>query len=406
MDKIYIAGGGASGMVAAIQAKTKDNEVILLEKNDRVGKKILATGNGKCNLGNENLSTDCYYSKNRSFVEQVLKRYDTESTVSFFASLGLKVRSRNGYLYPYSEQASAVLDVLRMELERRRIRVETGVQITECVPSGKKRRYLLKASDGRSYEADRVILACGGAASLKEGGMDGYIILQKLGLKTYPFVPGLVQLRTDDQERKAMSGVRCQASLRLFVDETLQGREQGELQLTDYGISGIPVFQLSRIAAYALRECKSVTMQIDFAQEYSYDEIMTYLLEQQKVRKEQNVDELLTGFLNKKLNLVFLKKCRITGNRTMESLQKKEIGLLAGLYKNYEVHITDTNPFLNAQVCAGGLSIEEVDGQMQVKKYPGLFVTGELLDVDGICGGYNLHWAFATGTIAGKAIRG
>ena len=405
MDKIWIVGGGASGMVAAIQAKTKDNEVILLEKNDRIGKKILATGNGKCNLGNENLSADCYYSRNHSFVEQVLKRYDTESTILFFDSLGLKVCSKSGYLYPYAEQASTVLDVLRMELERRGIRVEPGVQITECIPF-KKRGYLLKASDGRSYEADRVILACGGPASLKEGGKEGYIMLQKLGLKTYPLVPGLVQLRTDEKNQKAMSGVRCKASLRLFVDGTQQGSEQGELQLTDYGISGIPVFQLSRVAAYALKDRKRVTVQIDFAPEYSYNEIVTYLLEQQKLRTEQNVDELLTGFLNKKLNLALLKKCRIAGNRSTGSLQKKEIKQLAGLYKNYEVHITDTNPFLNAQVCAGGLAIEEVDGQMQVKKYPGLFVTGELLDVDGICGGYNLHWAFATGTIAGKAIRG
>ncbi len=406
MDKIYIVGGGASGMVAAIQARTKDNEVILLEKNDQVGKKILATGNGKCNLGNENLSVDCYYSRNRSFVERVLKRYDTESTVSFFATLGLKVRSRNGYLYPYAEQASAVLDVLRMELERRKIQVKTGVQITDCIPLKKKRGYLLKTSDGRSYEADRVILACGGPASLKEGGKDGYIILQRLGLKTDPLVPGLVQLRTDGKEQKAMSGVRCKASLRLFVDGAPQGMEQGELQLTDYGISGIPVFQLSRVAAYALKERKPVTMQIDFVPEYSYDEIVTYLLEQQKLRKGQTADELLTGFLNRKVNQAFLKKCKIAGNRSIESLQKKEIKQLAGLYKNFEVHITDTNPFLNAQVCAGGVAIEEVDEQMQVKKYPGLFVTGELLNVDGICGGYNLHWAFATGTIAGKAIRG
>ena len=406
MDKIYIVGGGASGMLAAIQARTKDNEVILLEKNDRVGKKILATGNGKCNLGNEKLSVDCYYSKDRSFVEQILKRYDTESTISFFDSLGLKIRSKNGYLYPYAEQASAVLDVLRMELERQKVQVKTGVQITDCTPLKKKRRYLLETLDGRSYEADGVILACGGPASLKEGGKEGYVMLQKLGLKTYPLVPGLVQLRTDEKEQKAMSGVRCQASLRLFVDGTLEGQEQGELQLTDYGISGIPVFQLSRMAAYSLKEHKHVTMQIDFAPEYAYNEIMTYLLKQQKLRKEQNVDELLTGFLNKKLNLVLLKKCKIAGSRESGSLQKKEIKQLAGLYKNYEVHITDTNPFLNAQVCAGGLSIEEVDEQMQVKKYPGLFVTGELLDVDGICGGYNLHWAFATGTIAGKAIRG
>ena len=147
-------------------------------------------------------------------------------------------------------------------------------------------------------------------------------------------------------------------------------------------------------------------VQIDFTPEYSYDEIVTYLLEQQNLRKDQTVDELLTGFLNKKINLVFLKKCQIAGNRTIESLKKKEIKQLAGLYKNYEVHITGTNPFLNAQVCAGGLDVDEVDEQMQVKKYPGLFVTGELLDVDGICGGYNLHWAFATGAIAGKAIRG
>ena len=406
MNRIYIVGGGASGMVAAIHAKTKDNEVVLLEKNDRIGKKILATGNGKCNLGNEQLNTSCYYCQKDSFVEQVLGQYDTKATISFFHSLGLTIRSKNGYLYPYAEQASTVLDVLRMELNRRKVRILCDVQIIDCIPEKNGKGFLLTASDGRKFQADRVILACGGPASLKTGGMDGFRILKQLGLSVSPLVPGLVQLKTDDQNKKIMSGVRCQAAITLVINGQLSGKEQGELQLTDYGISGIPVFQLSRMASYALKDGKSVTMHMDFAPEYSEKELADYFYHLQKVRKNCRAEDFLTGFLNKKINQVFLKKCNISGDRVISALSKGEIMQLVSLSKCYQMNITDTNPFLNAQVCAGGLALDEIDVNMQSRKYPGLYVTGELLDVDGICGGYNLHWAFATGTIAGKAVRG
>lgn len=404
MKRIRIIGGGASGMMAAIHAKTKENDVVILEKNDRIGKKILVTGNGKCNLGNEHLDAGCYYSRNRDFVESVLKQYDTEATVSFFESIGLKIRSKNGYLYPYSEQASTVLDVLRMELERRGVKIECGVQITECVPS--KRGYLLKDQNGKKYEADQVVLACGGPASLKDGGMDGYLMMKNLGLNAYPLVPGLVQLRTAGNDQKGMAGVRCQACIRLFVDREEKAEERGELQLTDYGISGIPVFQLSRIAAYALKDQRQVSVHIDFAPDTSLREIEDFLFKQQKLRGERTTEDLLTGLLNKKLNAVLLRKCQIRGNRPNQSLTREEIRQLAGLLKDYEMMITAVNPFFNAQVCAGGLALEELDEHMQIRRFPGLYMTGELLDADGICGGYNLHWAFATGTIAGKAIRG
>lgn len=391
-------------MMAAIHAKTKENEVVILEKNDRIGKKILVTGNGRCNLGNEHLDVSCYYSRNRDFVEGVLKQYDTEVTVSFFESIGLKIRSKNGYLYPYSEQASTVLDVLRMELERRGVKTECGVQITGCVPL--KRGFLLKDQNGKKYEADQVVLACGGPASLKDGGMDGYHMMKSLGLNAYPLVPGLVQLRTAGNDQKGIAGVRCQAHIHLFVDGEKEAFEKGELQLTDYGISGIPVFQLSRIAAYALRDHRQVSVHIDFVPDTSLKEVEDFLLKQQKLRGERTTEDLLTGLLNKKLNVVLLRKCQIRTNRLNQSLTRAEIRQLAGLLKDYEMMITAVNPFFNAQVCAGGLALEELDEHMQIRRFPGLYMTGELLDADGICGGYNLHWAFATGTIAGKAIRG
>lgn len=405
MKKIIVVGGGASGMMAAIHAAGPQTQVLLLEKNDRVGKKLLMTGNGKCNLGNRKLSTACYYSTRPEFVEEVLKRYDTKSTIAFFESAGLKIRERNGGLYPYSEQASAVLDVLRMELERRGVAVQCDTRICKC-RKDEKGGYQLEAQDGTHYYGDAVIMACGGPAALKKDGKDGYIMARKLGLPVSELVPGLVQLRTAEPLQKAMAGVRCQAVVSLLVNGRCEAREQGELQLTDYGVSGIPVFQLSRIAAFALAKQQEVKVRIDFVPEYTQEELFVYLCRQRKLRLAQTAENLQTGILNKKLNLVFLNKCGIKGSVPNKEIREESLRKLVVLYKAYEMKVTAVNPFEQAQVCAGGIDLSVFNEHMEVKGKPGLYFTGELLDADGICGGYNLHWAFATGTIAGKAARG
>lgn len=404
MKKIIVIGGGASGMVAAIHAKESDNEVLLLEKNDRIGKKILATGNGKCNLGNRNLKRECYYTGDPEFVDRVLKQYDTSGTISFFESIGLKIRDKNGYLYPYSEQAAAVLDVLRMELARRQVKIKCDTRIIRCRKELRK-GYRLEAQDGTVYYADAVILACGTPASLKKEGRDGYMMAKELGLPVTDLVPGLVQLRTKDPMQKAMAGVRCQMRLQLWIDDALSATEQGELQLTEYGISGIPVFQISRIAAYALKKHQKVSVHIDFAPDYTQEELLGYLYRQRKMRREQTAEELQTGLLHKKLNQVFLKQCGIKASMKNAEINDRMLKKLAVLYKCYEMEIAEVNPLEQAQVCAGGIPLYVLNEHMEVIRHKGFFITGELLDVDGICGGYNLHWAFATGTIAGKAAK-
>lgn len=406
VKRIIVIGGGASGMVAAIHAKEKINEVLILEKNERIGKKILATGNGKCNLGNQRLQEECYYCKNPERLRMVLQQYGTEESIEFFQKIGVLVREKNGYLYPYSEQASTVLDALRMEMERQGIKVQCETQIVSVEFQKKKNQYVLHDAQGQRYETDVVIVACGGPASLKNGGMDGFHIAKQLGLPVSGLVPGLVQLKTNEAMQKSIAGVRCQARAILFIGNEPVRTEQGEVQFTDYGISGIPVFQLSRLAAYGLQEKKKVVVQMDFFPDYTEAELNEKLEHQIEIRKNSTLEELQTGLLHKKLNVFFLHKCNLRPGDSAGKLNQAKRKELAHCYKKCEFEITGTNSFQNAQVCAGGVLLEKLTENFEVREHPGVFFVGELLDVDGICGGYNLHWAFATGTIAGKCAKG
>lgn len=406
VKRIIVIGGGASGMVAAIHAKEEKNQVLILEKNDRIGKKILATGNGKCNLGNLFLEESCYYCEDKERLRNILEKYGTEDSVAFFEALGLMVREKNGYLYPYCEQAAAVLDVLRMELARRGVDIQCGVQIVSCIYQKEKNIFRLQDLNGNTYTGDRVIVACGGPASLKNSGMDGYRIAKSFGIKMRELVPGLVQLRTGEKQQKEIAGVRCQAALTLCLDGKEVRKERGELQFTEYGISGIPVFQMSRIAAYGIRDCKRVMVKIDFMPEYTEREVETRIRQVWRLRQQNHYEDFQTGLLHKKLNLFFLHKCGWKPGETLGNVCEHSIQKLLHYYKGYEVPIVGTNPFFNAQICAGGIALEELNENFEAKKQEGLYFTGELIDVDGICGGYNLHWAFATGTIAGCAAKG
>lgn len=406
VKRIIVIGGGASGMVAAIHAIEEKNQVLILEKNDRIGKKILATGNGKCNLGNLFLKESCYYCEDKERLRSILEQYGTEDSVAFFEALGLMIREKNGYLYPYCEQASAVLDVLRMELARRGVTIQCGVQIVSCDYQKEKSSFRLRDRNGNIYTGDRVIVACGGPASLKNGGMDGYQIAKSFDIKTRELVPGLVQLRTGEKLQKEIAGVRCQAAISLCLDGKAVRKERGELQFTEYGISGIPVFQMSRVAAYGIQEHKRVTVKIDFMPEYTEQEVETRIWQMWQLRQQNRYEDFQTGLLHKKLNLFFLHKCGWKPGETLGNANEHGVQKLLHYYKAYEVPIVGTNPFFNAQICAGGIALEELNESFEAKKQAGLYFTGELIDVDGICGGYNLHWAFATGTIAGRAAKG
>lgn len=403
--KVAVIGAGASGMMAAITASEFGAEVTLYEKNDRVGKKILATGNGRCNFSNLALSVEQYYCDDKDKLDKLFQTFSALDAVSFFEKCGMMTKSKNGYLYPYSEQASAILDILRMELVEKEVKLCSETEITDIIYSREKMAFQLKEPDGKKRCYDKVILACGSPASLKKGaGRTGYKLAESLGHRIRPIMPGLVQLISDAPFCKSLAGVRCQAGIRLLIDGEEHASEQGEVQFTDYGVSGIPIFQVSRLAGYALREGREVTILLDFFPEQGDRQAFEEFVRKRFINNQnRTLEEFLTGTLNRKINMVLIKQCGCKTNMTAAEAGYGKISEMIQKSRAFEIHINEINSVENAQICAGGVAFEELDAKLQSKLVPGLYVTGELVDVDGKCGGYNLQWAWTSGYVAGKS---
>ncbi|MBR5597033.1 MAG: aminoacetone oxidase family FAD-binding enzyme [Lachnospiraceae bacterium] len=401
--KIAIIGGGASGMMAAIAAARNGAEVTIIERKDRIGKKILATGNGKCNFTNKIINNNDYHSQNNNAYSDYISQFDEKRCILFFQELGMLVKEKNGYCYPRSEQASTILDLLRLELKKYNVTV-----FTEDYPNSiekKKKEFQIILNSGKKLYFDRVILSCGSYAGEKKIlDPSGYTYAKKFGHKIVPIVPALVQLRVENNDMKSIAGVRCDANISLFVDRKHVVDEKGELQLTDYGISGIPIFQLSRHAAYGIYHKKKVVAYIDFLPEYDMKSWISFA-ENKYISMPANitVEEFLQGFLNKKLNLYFLKNAGIKPDTKLSNISFSKLEKMLHNMKSCEFIIRSTNPFENAQICAGGISMDEVTHNLESKIINGLYFSGEILDVDGRCGGYNLQWAWSSGYIAGNA---
>lgn len=401
--QVIIIGAGASGMTAAIFAARQGARVILLEHMERVGKKILSTGNGKCNLSNRIMEESCFRSGKADFPLEVISRFSVEKTLSFFQDLGIVVRDKNGYLYPYSGQASSVLDVLRAELDRRRVRLvtECRVEMIRYQEIGGK-RFHLSTSKG-SFTSDCLILATGSKAAPKTGSDgSGYKLAEQMGHHIIKPLPALVQLRCREKFYKQISGVRMDGDVSLWCGGRELARDQGEIQLTDYGISGIPVFQVSRFASRALDSGQKVTAILDFYPEETSKETRKRMEERKLSCSEKAVEEFFTGWFHKKMAALFIKLAGLEPVKQVRLLTEEELDILTKIIKEFHTEITAANPFENAQICCGGADVREVDPEtMESKKKKGLYLIGELLDVDGICGGYNLQWAWSTGAIAG-----
>ncbi len=397
--RIAVAGGGPAGMTAAIRAAENGAFVTIYEGNGRVGNKILSTGNGRCNFSNERMGVQYYHGSGRALTEPVLERFGTGWTVAFLERLGMRVKARDGYLYPATDQASTVLDLLRYELDRQQVMLHTEKRITEVrFRDGK----FVLAPDGTSYDA--VILACGGCAAPKTGSDgNGFLLAEKLGHRIVPPVPALCALRCREKYYKQVAGVRCDAEVTLLVEGRETASERGELQLTDYGLSGIPVFQISRHASIALRERKHVTARVSFLPDLDEEACGAFFQKRLAARRKDEMSVFLTGIVNKKINSLLLKLAGIRETERAEAVDPVSFERLWRLYCGFETEIADTNGFDRAQVCAGGVDCSEVTESLMSKKQPGLYFAGEILDVDGICGGYNLQWAFASGAAAGEA---
>ena len=398
--RVGIIGAGASGMMAAVAAAEHGAKVTLLEHSDRIGKKILVTGNGKCNLTNLNVSKDDYRGNHPCFVVPILEEFGIQDTLTFFEKKGLFWKEREGYVYPISGQASTVLDLLRYTLEQCRVNVVTDCKIKNIQ---KKQDFLVQTENG-NYSFDRLILATGGKAAPKTGSDgSGLLLAKKLGHTVIRPFPALVQLRCQETYFKSISGIRTDVVLTLSLDGRIHCVEEGELQITDYGISGIPTFQLSRYAAEGLAKKQNVAVGIDLFPQFSEDRLLALLLE----RKMQcpgttDLERFMTGMLNKKLNFFVLKQCGLLPSDTISSLREQDIQKITLFLKNWNVTITETNSMDQAQISAGGVDTLELKPFLESKIVEGLYFAGEILDIDGRCGGYNLQWAWSSGYVAGR----
>ena len=390
-------------MMAALTAAKEGAQVTILEGGERVGKKILATGNGKCNLGNLQLSSEDYYGSSGEWITECLDKFGTKDSLQFWKELGMQIKDKNGYLYPLSEQASTVLDVLRIQLKICKVEVITECKVTQIHPGVPTAGFEVVAS-GEKYFFDRLIMACGGKAAPKTGSDgSGYRLAEKLGHHIIPVVPALVQLTCRENYWKAISGVRVDGEVKVYSRGKCIASERGEIQLTDYGISGIPVFQLSRKVNYLLREQQEVKVILDLLPDYDVVFYEKLQLEREKLKKGRTVEEFFTGLLHKKLLTLFVKMAGLKQAEPAEYAGKQAIEEVYARCKEWEIYVNGSKSFDSAQVCAGGVDTSQVCTDMQSKLIPNLYFAGEILDVDGRCGGYNLHWAWCSGYLAGKS---
>ena len=401
---LIVVGGGASGLMAAITAARKNVRVLILDHHTAPAKKLLATGNGKCNFTNIMQGSSCYRCDDPAFVLQTLEQFDAARTIAFFEELGVLARQRQGYYYPRSNQASAIRNALLAEAERLKIQIinEIGIRLIQREADG----FLLNTKDG-DYVSKACILAAGGKASPKTGSDgSGYLYAQKLGHSIVSPLPALVPLVAEASWLKETAGVRCDASVTLFVDQKPVASDSGEIQMTDYGISGIPVFQVSRYASAALAQKKRVEAKLDFLPEREKDALISFLAQRLAVSgMQQNWESLLSGFVNQKISAMICSRLKLPESPVVLQPAKtvqRQMQQISNMLKGTCLTITKTKSFEQAQVTCGGISIREIHaGTMESKRVPGLYFAGEIIDVDGICGGYNLQWAWASGFAAG-----
>lgn len=402
-----IVGGGASGMMAAVTAAGRGKRVLLIERLDRVGKKLLATGNGKCNYTNARMDACCFHGDS-AFVSHILEQFSHEDCVSFFREIGIYPKQKNGYFYPNSGQALSVVLALEREMARLGVRVAEGAPLVSVRKT--ERGFCCETAEG-SYRGRSVIFATGLTAAPKLGSDGSAIpVIRGLGHRFAPVLPALCGFYCEGLAFGKLSGVRCDALLTLTVGGCQAlARERGELQLTDYGLSGIPVFQLSAQAARALYDKRAVQIHIDFLPEISSGELCAELARRRERAAAAGGDTcgaLLCSLLHQKLIPVLLKKAGLREADRTDLLTEGGLLRLSSVLKDTAVSLVRSREMEYAQVCSGGIRTEEVDSRtLESLVCPGIYFAGELLDVDGICGGYNLQWAWSTGYVAGSHVK-
>ncbi len=384
--QVIVVGGGAAGLIAAVMAAENGAAVTILEQNENPGRKICVTGNGRCNLTNKDMRPEIFRGKQPEFAARILQQFTLEDTLSFFENLGVAFTDRKGWLYPRSNQAKCIPELLLLKARSLKVKIKTREKVEDV--SYENGRWKVQTS-GWTYEGDKVILANGSRSSQVPGSDgSGYEIAGKLGHRIVKPLPALTGLKCKGNTFSAWAGVRTDAKVALLIDGEKFAEESGEVQLTDYGVSGIPVFQLSRYAIRALDEGKKVILSVNFLPEYTSDTLKEYMKKRQGLCPYQSEAELFLGLLPDKLIKMFRK-------------QKKD---LCETITAYVLEVKGSSGFEQAQICSGGVDTSQVDPEtLESTLHKGLYFAGELLDIDGPCGGYNLQWAWSSGAVAGRS---
>lgn len=402
-NKIIVVGGGASGMMASIIAQSKGADVTILERNDRVGKKLLATGNGRCNYTNENIDLRFFHGEDKDFINSVLARFTNKDTIEFFEKLGITPAIEdNGKVFPLSFQSSSMLDVLRYEMNRLGASVITDAYVVKIT---KDKDFKLYLKDGRDFKANKIIFATGGMAMPVSGSDgNGFSLAQNFRHRKNETSPALVQLKLAGNKFKQINGVKFIGRASLVVEGKHIAADIGDILFTEYGVSGPPILQLSREAIIKKKEGKSVKIGISIIHNKNKKEVFDYLNKRFKDMPKKTLEESLVGMINKRLILPIIKELDLDKDKISFDISDKEISLLAEILVNWEFELLGDKGWGNAQTTAGGISLKDINPQtMESKIEKGLYFCGEVLDVDGDCGGYNLQWAWSSAFVAGNS---
>lgn len=400
MKKIAIIGAGASGIVAAINA-SKNNKVILIDGNDKCGKKILLTGNGRCNYWNEDVCVKHYQSDDEEILNEILSDKNKAEVFEFLNDLGIYPKVKNGYYYPYSNQAASVREILSKEVNNENIELKLGFKAKEIFKNGEK--FVVILEDGAKIEVDKLVIATGSKAYPKTGSDgSGYEFAKMLGHKINDVTPSLVSLISNDKFFKEVENVRCDARVSLYINNQQIKEDVGELQITKYGVSGICIFNVSGLASKNLSLGNKVSIKINFMP-FLENGFYAWFCDREKRIKNKTLEEQLESLFNYKLLFALLKKAGLKKEDKWPLMSEKEKITLCKCVENFEVTIEETENFDKSQVCTGGVSLKEINPlTMESKIVPNLYIVGEVLDVDGECGGFNLAFAWITGYLAGR----
>ncbi len=399
---VIIIGAGAAGMMAAITAAKNNKKVLIIEKLDKAGKKLLATGNGKCNFTNANMNVECFHGDS-TFIKHVLDSFNVSDCLDFFHSIGIYPKEKNGYYYPNSEQASSVANALINQINRQNISVYYDTSISDIIPN--KTSVKVMTNNG-NYECKKLVIATGLLAAPKLGS-DGSLFnqIKSLGHHFMPILPALCGYYCKGIDFKKISGVRAHGTVTAVINGQELAQDTGELQFTDYGVSGIPVFQISSFLSKGLYEKKDVLLKINLLPDFTTEQIIEELCYRKKIYEKESVLKLLNGLINQKLIDLIMNQLPFAKDKTVATLNDNDFCKLISALCELEVSVVKYRDFEFAQVCSGGIPVSDIDiYTLESKLVKNVFFAGEIIDVDGICGGYNLHFAWATGYIAGNAV--